>query len=209
MYVCSTFCPIISQALPCITSHHCQIQISNPGKFVISANRYKFLIVTLYHHRQPKNRILLFNYHMYKSPINSRATDKNPCLSSFVVQFKAYIEGERCYHFWLILEKNTYCDQYLSIFFSLSEKPRHWKLRRNKKKNHDVCSWLFFSDEVPSTYMHAFWRPLNFSFFVLHATSYYIHSLYTTFSTFSFAKKKPVDFDGEFKIGKVRYDNMI
>ena len=27
-------------------------------------------------------------------------------------------------------------------------------------------------------------------------------------STSSFAKKKPVDFDGELKIGDVRYDNM-
>ena len=39
--------------------------------------------------------------------------------------------------------------------------------------------------------------------------SKFVRFLRKTINTSSFAKKKPVDFDDELRIGDVRYDNMI
>ena len=41
------------------------------------------------------------------------------------------------------------------------------------------------------------------------ATFLYCYFVLLFLSTSSFAKKKPVDFDDELRIGDVRYDNMI
>ena len=51
----------------------------------------------------------------------------------------------------------------------------------------------------------------NFSYFLLQRTTKPKNKVYVLEAlqfTSSFAKKKPVDFDDELKIGDVRYDNM-